>query len=58
MAIKNIPLRSRAVNRTEARHGEPEIETAVMTRLLNTGEQHIRNLAKDIVGTGERIDGR
>jgi hypothetical protein len=53
MAIKNIPLHSLVVNRANDRHGELENETAAIAWLFNTREQHMRNLAKDIVDKGE-----
>jgi hypothetical protein len=53
MAIKNIPLRSLTVNRANDRHGELENETAAIAWLFNTREQHMRNLAKDIVDKGK-----
>ena len=53
MAIKNIPLGSLVVNRANDRHGELENETAAIAWLFNTREQHMRNLAKDIVEKGE-----
>lgn len=53
MAIKNIPLNSLVVNRANDRHGELENETAAIAWLFNTREQHMRNLAKDIVDKGE-----
>jgi hypothetical protein len=49
MAIRKIALNSLLVNRANDRHGELENETAAITWLFNTHEDHMRNLAKDIV---------
>ena len=53
MAIRNIPLHTLLINRANDRHGELENETAAIAWLFNAREQHMRNLAKDIVGKGE-----
>lgn len=53
MAIKNLPLSSLEINRANDRHGELENETAAIAWLFSEREQHMRNLAKDIVGRGE-----
>jgi hypothetical protein len=49
MSYKAIVLSSLVVNRGNDRHGELENETAAIAWLFNTREQHMRNLAKDIV---------
>ncbi|NDV87740.1 hypothetical protein GTW51_13620 [Aurantimonas aggregata] len=49
MAIRNISLGSLKVNRANDRHGELENETAAIAWLFKEREQHMRNLAKDIV---------
>ena len=53
MANRNIPLRSLQVNRANDRHGELENETAAIAWLFNARDQHMRNLAKDIVEQGQ-----
>ncbi len=53
MAIRNLSLGSLEVNRANDRHGELENETAAIAWLFNEREQHMRNLAKDIVDRGE-----
>ncbi len=53
MAIRKIPLDALVVNRANDRHGELENETAAIAWLFNQREQHMRNLAKDIVATGQ-----
>lgn len=53
MAIRNISLGLLVVNRANDRHGELENETAAIAWLFNEREQHMRNLAKDIVAKGE-----
>lgn len=53
MAIKKIQLQALVVNRANDRHGELENETAAIGWLFNEREQHMRNLAKDIVERGE-----
>ncbi|MBI4967826.1 MAG: hypothetical protein HZC25_06880 [Rhodospirillales bacterium] len=53
MAIRKLPLSSLVVNRANDRHGELENETAAIAWLFNEREQHMRNLAKDIVEKGE-----
>lgn len=52
MAIRNIGLGALVVNRANDRHGELENETAAIAWLFNEREQHMRNLAKDIVEKG------
>lgn len=53
MAIRHIQLNLLHVNRANDRHGELENETAAIAWLFNHREQHMRNLAKDIVEKGE-----
>jgi hypothetical protein len=53
MAIRNLPLNSLEVNRANDRHGELENETSAIAWLFKEREQHMRNLAKDIVERGE-----
>lgn len=53
MAIKKISLNLLVVNRANDRHGELENETAAIAWLFSHREQHMRNLAKDIVEQGE-----
>lgn len=53
MAIRKIVLAALVVNRANDRHGELENETAAIAWLFNEREQHMRNLAKDIVEKGE-----
>lgn len=53
MSIRNIPLDQLIVNRANDRHGELENETAAIAWLFNEREQHMRNLAKDIVAEGQ-----
>lgn len=53
MAIRNLPLISLEVNRANDRHGELENETAAIAWLFKEREQHMRNLARDIVERGE-----
>ena len=56
MAIRNLPLSSLAINRANDRHGELENETAAIAWLFKEREQHMRNLAKDIVDRGEMYE--
>lgn len=53
MTYRLLPLASLIVNRANDRHGELENETAAIAWLFNNREQHMRNLAKDIVDKGE-----
>jgi hypothetical protein len=53
MAIRNLPLSSLEINRANDRHGELENDTAAIAWLFKEREQHMRNLAKDIVDRGE-----
>lgn len=53
MAYRAIALDALLVNRANDRHGELENETAAIAWLFNNREQHMRNLTKDLVKTGE-----
>lgn len=53
MSYRLLPLSALLVNRLNDRHGELENETAAIAWLFNNREQHMKNLAKDIVETGE-----
>jgi hypothetical protein len=53
MAYKQLPLSSLVVNPANDRHGELENETAAIAQLFASQEQHMRNLAKDLVTMGE-----
>jgi hypothetical protein len=53
MIYRALPLDSLAVHRANDRHGELENETAAIAWLFNNHEQHMRNLARDIVAKGE-----
>src|SRR5208337_422527 len=53
MAIRKIPINSLVINRANDRHGELENETSAIAWLFNVREQHMRNLAKDIVEKSE-----
>lgn len=53
MAYRVLPLDSLLVNRSNDRHGELENETAAIAWLFNNREQHMRNLARDLVKQGE-----
>lgn len=53
MPYKLLPISDLRINRANDRHGELENETAAIAWLFNKREQHMRNLAKDIVETGE-----
>lgn len=52
MSYRVLPLSSLVVNRANDRHGELENETAAIAWLFNQREQHMLNLAKDIVDKG------
>ncbi|MEB3047694.1 hypothetical protein [Rhizobium mulingense] len=56
MAFRSLPLSALIVNRANDRHGELENETAAIAWLFNNREQHMRNLAKDIVTQGGAYD--
>ena len=53
MSYRNLTLNQLAINRANDRHGELENETAAVAWLFNNFEQHMCNLAKDIVETGQ-----
>ena len=53
MLIEQIPLRSLVVNPANDRHGELSDEAAAIRWLLENHEQHMRNLARDIVTEGK-----
>src|SRR3990170_664812 len=53
MTYRKLPLTSLVVNPANDRHGELENETAAIAQLFATQEQHMRNLAKDLVLKGE-----
>lgn len=53
MSYEMITLESLVVNPANDRHGEVENETAAIARLFALREQHMRNLAKDLVEKGE-----
>lgn len=52
MTHRHIELDQLHVNRANDRHGELENETSSIAWLFNTLEQHMKNLAKDIVQEG------
>lgn len=52
MSYRMLLLSSLVVNRANDRHGELENETAAIAWLFNHREQHMLNLAKDIVDRG------
>ncbi|MDG4885450.1 hypothetical protein [Mesorhizobium sp. WSM4884] len=53
MAYRQLPLTSLVINPANDRHGELENETAAIAQLFASQEQHMRNLAKDLVAKGE-----
>lgn len=53
MSYRTEPLNSLVVNRANDRHGELENETAAIAWLFNNREQHMRNLARDLVEKSE-----
>jgi hypothetical protein len=53
MSYRLLPLSALLVNRANDRHGELENKTAAVAWLFNNREQHMKNLAKDIVETSE-----
>src|SRR6185437_7031776 len=53
MSYRSIPLSDLLVNRANDRHGELADESAAIAWLFNNREQHMKNLAKDLVETGE-----
>lgn len=56
MSFRHIPLEALTINRANDRHGELENETSAIAWLFNNFEQHMRNLAKDIVETGQLFE--
>jgi hypothetical protein len=52
MSYRQLPLASLVVNPANDRHGELENETAAIAQLFAAQEQHMRNLAKDLVKSG------
>jgi hypothetical protein len=56
MSYRLLPLASLLVNRANDRHGELENETAAIAWLFANREQHMKNLAKDIVEKGETFE--
>ncbi len=53
MAYKRLALKSLLVNSANDRHGELENETAAIAWLFTHNESYMRNLAKDLVKTGQ-----
>ena len=53
MSYRKLPLSSLIVNPANDRHGELENETAAIAQLFAAQEQHMRNLARDLVAKGE-----
>lgn len=53
MAYPTLALAELSINKANDRHGELENETAAIAWLFNNREQHMKNLAKDIVQTGQ-----
>jgi hypothetical protein len=56
MSYRNLSLAQLVINRANDRHGELENETAAVAWLFNNFEQHMCNLAKDIVETGQLFE--
>jgi hypothetical protein len=56
MSYRNLTLEQLVVNRANDRHGELENETAAVAWLFNNFEQHMCNLARDIVETGQLFE--
>src|SRR5262245_55471310 len=52
MSYKPIALSSLVVNKANDRHGELENQALAIAWLFNNREQHMRNLAKDVVEQG------
>jgi len=52
MQLRNVPIVNLRVNRANDRHGELENETAAIAWLFSARENHMKNLAKDIVEEG------
>jgi hypothetical protein len=53
MPYRHLSLSSLVVNPANDRHGELENETAAIAQLFASQEQHMRNLARDLVTKGE-----
>jgi len=53
MSYRSILLSDLSVNRANDRHGELENESAAIAWLFNNREQHMKNLARDLVETGQ-----
>jgi hypothetical protein len=53
MPYKHLPLTALMVNSANDRHGDLENETAAIAQLFASQEQHMRNLARDLVTKGE-----
>ncbi|OAM74429.1 hypothetical protein [Devosia elaeis] len=53
MSYRHLPLAQLLINSANDRHGELENETAAIAQLFAAQEQHMRNLAKDLVVTEE-----
>ncbi|OYU46961.1 MAG: hypothetical protein CFE31_19025 [Rhizobiales bacterium PAR1] len=56
MSLKKLPLNSLVVNRANDRHGELENETAAIAWLFNHREGHMKQLAKDLVDSGQMYE--
>jgi hypothetical protein len=56
MSYRNLTLKQLIINRANDRHGELENETAAVAWLFNNFEQHMCNLARDIVETGQLFE--
>ncbi|MGO7039856.1 hypothetical protein ACCS60_16045 [Rhizobium acaciae] len=56
MSFRSLSLSTLVVNSANDRHGELENETAAIGWLFNNRENHMRNLAKDIVAQGGVYD--
>lgn len=56
MSFRSLPLSALVVNSANDRHGELENETAAIGWLFNNRENHMRNLARDIVAQGGVYD--
>ncbi|MGO8184383.1 hypothetical protein [Rhizobium leguminosarum] len=56
MSFRSLSLSALVVNSANDRHGELENETAAIGWLFNNRENHMRNLAKDIVAQGGVYD--
>ncbi|WP_216332558.1 hypothetical protein [Rhizobium sp. X9] len=56
MSFRSLPLSALLVNSANDRHGELENETAAIGWLFKNRENHMRNLAKDIVAQGGVYD--